>query len=39
MLYNKKKKIDIKSTKKKTAQGNSSLSKPRHNKKLKRGQG
>jgi len=39
MLYSKKNKTEIKSTKKKTTQGNSSLSKARHNKKLKRGQG
>lgn len=38
MIYSKNKK-EIKSTKKKTRQGDSSLSKPRHNKKLKRGQG
>lgn len=38
MIYSKNKK-EIKSTKKKTRQGGSSLSKPRHNKKLKRGQG
>ena len=38
MLYNKNKK-EVKFTKKKTRQGDSSLSKPRHNKKLKRGQG
>ena len=39
MLYNKKKRTDVKSTKKKTRQGASSLSKPRHNKKITRGQG
>ena len=39
MLYNKKNKTEVKSTKKKTRQGQSSLSKPRHNKKKTRGQG
>jgi len=38
-MYSKKSKVEIKSTKKKTRQGSSSLSKPRHNKKKSRGQG
>ena len=39
MLYSKKSKKEIKSTKKKTTQGASALSRPRHNKKISRGQG
>ena len=39
MLYSKKNKTEIKSTKKKTTQGQGSLSRPRHNKKMSRGQG
>jgi hypothetical protein len=38
-MYSKKSKVEIKSTKKTTRQGQSSLSKPRHNKKISRGQG
>ena len=38
-MYSKKNKVEIKSTKKKTTQGQSSLSKPKHNKKKSRGQG
>ena len=39
MLYSKKAKKEIKSTKKKTTQGCSSLSRPKHNHKKYRGQG
>ena len=38
-MYSKKNKVEIKSTKKKTRQGQSALSKPKHNKKMSRGQG
>ena len=38
-MYSKKSKVEIKSTKKTTRQGQGHLSKPRHNKKMSRGQG